>query len=129
MRLLGIDYGLSTVGLSFAAGPLAEPLGQKRYQVQNQLFDYLTKLINRQKIEQIVIGLSEGDMAQKTLKFGNKLKNIVNLPVVYQDETLSSFEAKAKLIQARAPQKKRRLNHQAAATLILQHYLDSRPQA
>lgn len=125
MRLLGIDYGLSTVGLSFAAGPLAEPLGQKHYQVQNKLFDYLTKLIHRQKIDKIIIGLSEGKMAQKTLKFGNKLKNIINLPIIYQDETLSSFEAKAKLIQAHAPQKKRRLNHQAAATLILQYYLDS----
>lgn len=49
--------------------------------------------------------------------------------MVFQDETLSTHEAKAKLIQAGAPQKKRRLNHQAAAALILQTYLDTKVTA
>ena len=49
-----------------------------------------------------------------------------NLQVHYQDETLSTKEAQAKLLQAQKPQKKRRLDHQAAATIILQAYLDEK---
>ena len=129
MNLLGIDFGLSTIGLSLAQGPLAEPLVTKNYQSLNQLLNYLKRLCHQHQINQIIIGLSEGQMAIKTKAFAQQLQLVCQLPVIFQDETLSTHEARQKLIQAQAPLKKRRSqDHTIAATIILQAYLDRQPK-
>ncbi len=124
MRYLGIDFGLKHLGFSHAEGPLAEPLTQKSYQSLPQLLNWLNQLIQDQKINKIIIGLPEGQLAIPVKTFGSQLHSLTQLPVDYQDETLSTQEAQAKLLQAHAPQKKRRQDHMAAATQILQTYLD-----
>jgi len=129
MRYLSIDFGLVNIGLAFAEGPLAEPLGEKKYQHQTQLLDYLNQLCRKQRINTIIVGISENTMAQKTKNFGSRLAAITGLPVKYQDETLTTQTARQKLITAQAPQKKRRQDHKIAATIILQTYLDTLPQA
>ena len=124
MRYLCIDFGLKHLGLAMADGPLAEPFGEKRYSRTEELFNYLNSVIIQQQIDKIVIGLPEGKLAGTVKNFGKKLTELTGREVVFQDETLSTQEAKAKLIAAHAPQKKRRLDHSAAAALILQDYLD-----
>ena len=124
MRYLGIDFGLRHVGLALADGPLAEPLGEKKYTMLSELFNYLKRLGEEQEIDKIIIGLPEGKMAETIRKFGTELAELTGREVIYQDETLSSWEAKSKLLAAGVPQKKRRLDHQAAAALILQNFLD-----
>ena len=124
MKYLGIDFGLKHVGLAVAEGPLAEPLGEKKYSQQEKLFNYLNSIIIKQQIDKIVIGLPEGRLADTVKNFADQLKQLTNLPIFFQDETLSTQEAKLKLIAAHAPQKKRRFDHSAAAALILQDYLD-----
>jgi len=125
MRYLCIDFGLKHLGLAIADGPLAEPLGEKKYSQQEKLFNYLNRVIIQQQIDKIVIGLPEGRLAGTVKQFAEKLTERSGREVVFQDETLSTQEAKAKLIAAHAPQKKRRLDHSAAAALILQDYLDT----
>jgi putative Holliday junction resolvase len=129
MRYLGIDFGLRNIGLSFAEGPLAEPLTQKQYQSLDELLKFLQRLIQDQQINTIIIGFPEGQLASQIKEFGTQLQTATNLPIHYQDETLSTQIAKQKLIQAQAPQKKRRQDHLAAATQILQSYLDDQPKA
>jgi len=129
MRYLGIDFGLRNIGLSFAEGPLAEPLTQKQYQFEHQLLKFLQRLVQEKQINTIIIGLPEGKLTPQVKDFGQKLKSLTNLPIHYQDEAFSTQEAKAKLLQAQAPQKKRQQDHVAAATQILQSYLDDRPKA
>ena len=124
MKYLGIDFGLKHVGLAVAEGPLAEPLGEKKYSQQEKLFNYLNSIIIKQQIDKIVIGLPEGKLAGAVKNFGKKLTELTGREVFFQDETLSTQEAKLKLIAAHAPQKKRRFDHSAAAALILQDYLD-----
>ena len=129
MIYLGIDFGLRNIGLSLAEGPLAAPLTQYSYTDPQKLFPFLRAIIQEQQVRALVIGLPEGHLATKVKDFGHKLKSLTNLPVHYQDETLSTVEAQQKLISAHKPQKKRRLDHQAAATIILQSYLDDQPKA
>ena len=122
MRYLGIDFGLRHVGLAIADGPLAEPLGEK---INNErTLEYLRKLVEDKVIDKIVIGLPEGRLAEIVKKFGAELAKLTDREVFYQDETLTSQEARLKLIEAGAPQKKRRQDHRAAAALILQGFLD-----
>ena len=124
MKYLGIDFGLKHLGLAMAEGPLAEPLGEKKYSRPEGLFNYLNNLIIEQQVDKIVIGLPEGKLAGSVKKFGKKLTELTGREVFFQDETLSTQEAKLKLVAAHAPPKKRRLDHSAAAALILQDYLD-----
>jgi len=125
MRILGIDFGLSNIGLAIAEGPLAEPLGQVKWQSSEKLMGF----ISNQNPDLIVLGLPEGHLASQVETLGDQIKTNLGIAVEYQDETLSTHEAKEKLVAAGKPQKKRRLDHAAAAAVILQAYLDDHYQS
>lgn len=110
--ILGIDYGEKWCGLATSDGSLAQPL--KSVNISN-IFEEVEKL----KPEKIVVGLSEKNMAKKTLVFVNKLKVWVKVPIETIDETLTSIEAEK--IKPKDKQKQ----HAIAAALILQRYLDN----
>lgn len=120
---LGIDYGTERLGLAINHGSLAEPF---KILVNDELmFGHLKNILGEQKIEQIVVGMSENKMAKKTQHFVSQLKKITHSPITFIDETLSSVLVKQKLIEAGVKLSKRRgpIDHYAA-TLILQDWLD-----
>lgn len=125
MRILGIDFGLSTIGLALAEGPLAEPLGQVKWQSAEKLIE----VVSRHNPDLVVLGLPEGRLARQVETLGNQIKTNLGTKIEYQDETLSTHEAKERLLAAGKPQKKRRLDHAAAAAVILQAYLDDHYQS
>ena len=110
--ILGIDYGLKNCWLATSEGNLAEPL--KTVPTKN-IFEEAERL----KPEKIVAGISEKNMAKKTLVFVQKLHQWTKCPVETIDETLTSVEARK--IKVKDKQKQ----HAVAAALILQRYLDS----
>lgn len=119
MRFLGIDFGLKKIGLAISEGFLAEPFGVFKNK------DQLIKICQKQEIKKIIIGISEGKMAKKTRDFGSQLALQTGLPVEYQDETLTSEEAKKLMVKIGKPKEKRQKQGDAiAAALILQSYLD-----
>jgi putative transcription antitermination factor YqgF len=122
MKYLGLDFGQKHLGLAIADGLLAEPYGEKANNAG--AIKYLKNLIVSESIDKIVIGLPEGKLSSEVKKFGGELYNLTGKEVVYHDETLSTQEARQKLIEAGKPQLKRRLDHRAAAALILQDFLD-----
>lgn len=118
-KILGIDFGLKNIGLAIAEGFLAEPLEVVRTEKATK------RICEEHGIEKIVIGISEGEMARKTRGFGERLKRATGLPVEYQDETLTSEEAKKLMVKIGKPKKKRQKQaHPISAALILQSYLD-----
>jgi len=120
MKLLGIDFGEKKIGLAMAEFNLVEPLG-----VVNKL-KVISRICQDQGIEKIIIGLSEGKMAKKTRQFGEQLASLTGLPIQYQDETLTSEEAKRIMVKIGKPKKKRQRQIDAiAAALILQSYLEN----
>lgn len=108
--ILGIDYGDKWCGLAVSEGSLASPL--KSVALEN-IFDEIAKL----QPEKVVVGVSEGRMAQRTLKFVERLKE--KFPVETVDETLTSLEAE------KIRSKDKLKQHSIAAALILQRYLDN----
>jgi putative Holliday junction resolvase len=125
MKLLGIDFGSKKIGLSSATTILAEVYGVIRFETIGEAIRKIRKTVEKEDIEKIVIGISEGKMAKETKKFGKKLEKEIGLPVVFQDETLSTKEAQALSIEAGIRRKKRRkLEDAYSATIILQKYLD-----
>jgi putative Holliday junction resolvase len=125
MRILGIDFGLKKIGFSLATTDLAEPLNVIRFEDEKEVLIKIVSLVNQEKIEKIVVGLSEGDTAIKTRAFVNSLQPLVNIPIELTDETLSTQTAQDLAIEAGIGRDKRkRLEDAFAATVMLQSYLD-----
>lgn len=72
--------------------------------------------VEAMKPEKIVVGISEGAMAKKTLVFAEKLRDWTRAPVETIDETLTSW-------QAGKIKKKKVDQHAVAAALILNRFL------
>ncbi len=136
MRLLGIDYGRSRIGLSLSdpTGSLAQPLTVLKN--RPGVMEEIKELTRSYQVEKIVIGLplhmngEEGKMAEETRTFAFKLHEITGLPVETIDERLTSWEAHTIMKEAGLNRKKRsRLADKVAATLILQRYLEREKNA
>lgn len=124
MKILGVDYGQRKVGLALSVGRLAYPFDVLRFKDEKELMAKLQAVIKEEGIEKIVIGVSEGQMAEETRKFGKKLETVVKLPVEFFDETLTTKEAQDLAIEAGIKRKKRKALEDAyAACVILDNYL------
>lgn len=119
MKILGIDYGRKKIGLAVSDGKLAEPLKVIRYKDIKKLIEQIKNVIKRENIGQVIVGVSEGDMAEESKNFAKMLD------AKTYDETLTSIDANTLSIQGGVKRKKRREMEDAyAATIMLQNYLD-----
>lgn len=123
MKVLGIDFGIAKIGLAMADDGLAQPIGViKNYQ---KTLTKIAQIVEQKKIEKIIIGVSEGKIGEKAKEYGRKLEEITGVKVSFQDETLTTREAVAKMIEAGKKKKYRQEKEDAfAAAIILQAYLD-----
>lgn len=101
MNILAVDYGTKNIGLAWRQKELGVvlPFGQlKDYKIE-RLKDYLTKLIKREKIDKIVVGLpvgldgKENKNTKKVREFVGELKNEIDIPVDFVDERFTSAQA------------------------------------
>lgn len=135
MIILGIDYGDRRIGLakSDPTGTLVTGLDTFVWKNDMDLpIAHITDLTKSLKIERIVIGLplnmdgTRGKRAEITKAFAGKLKEAVNLDIIFWDERLSSVEAKETLrLQGNKNWKDKGAVDRVAACYILQSYLDS----
>ena len=121
MKFLGVDYGRSKVGLAVAESKFAQPLKVVRYTDIKLLVSQIQKIIEQEKIEKVVVGVSEGEIAKESKEFA-KLIGAETF-----DETLSTHDAQELSKQAGIKRKKRKNMEDAfAATVMLQNYLDQK---
>jgi len=93
---------------------------------------YFCEYAKKEDADTFVLGLpknmdgTEGPRAEVTREFGDMLAKASGLPVVYQDERLTTVSAERMLIEADVRREKRKqVIDKVAATIILQSYLDS----
>jgi putative Holliday junction resolvase len=123
MKLLGIDFGLKKVGLALAEDKLPQPF--RVIKNDRSLPQKINRICQDSQAEKIIIGLSEGKIASRIRGFAKKVGKITGLPVEFQDESLTSKEAVAKMVESGKKKKDRREKEDAfAAAIILQDYLD-----
>ena len=134
-RILGIDYGIRRIGLALSdpLNIIARPLSFLDRKEVTDIYSSLKAIIEKNNVSQLVIGLplnmKGGDSAQTKLtrEFAAQLKQNVDIPVMFQDERLSSVTAEKSLIQQeRSPSKNKGMVDQTAAAVFLQEYLDSK---
>lgn len=135
MRYLGLDLGTKTLGvaLSDITQTIATSYATLRYTDENILLEELSKIIEEFEIKKIVLGFPKnmnntiGPKALSTIEFKEKLENKFKLPVILQDERLTTVEATNYMLEADISRKKRKQKIDSlAATIILQTYLDRR---
>ena len=131
MRILGIDYGRRKIGLAIADGPLAEPWKVFRYEDVDEVIKKVIQVIKVERIERVVVGISEGEMGRESKKFSLSLSQSLpaqaglKIPVETFDETLSTQDAQELSRAAGIKRKKRKeLEDAYAAAVMLQSYLE-----
>ena len=125
---LGIDLGKKTTGLAISAGQLASPYATIIHKNIAEAISSMIQIIELEGIDTVVIGFVEGKIKSFFENFAKKLKKQKpDIKIVMWDETLTSRQATQSMIKLGIAKSKRRLKeHEVAAALILQSYLDSR---
>ena len=133
LRLLCLDVGDRRIGLAISdpTGVVATPLGfVERTRLQEDIARILDYALERQA-EGIVVGIplslnsKPGPQAAKVEAFLKALRRRTDLPIHTVDERFSTAEAERLLRQAgRRPSRHKGEVDAAAATVILQEYLD-----
>jgi putative holliday junction resolvase len=133
--LLGIDLGSTTIGMAIsdATRIIASPLETlKRGKFRDDSAKMIT-LISERDIGGIVLGLpnsldgSEGPRCQSTRDFAANLLGVIDLPIAYWDERLSTAAVERVLIKEADMTRRRRAQviDKMAAAYILQGALDA----
>ena len=143
VRVLGIDYGARRIGLALsdATATLASPwrLLQRppsEAETLRIMTNEITTLVSDDDgLEAVVVGWPrrlDGSPTHQTAiveAFARALEARIALPVILQDERLSSREAESRLAVRETDWRKRKAKlDAAAAAIILQDYLDGRPR-
>ena len=133
MKYLGLDLGTKTLGVSISdkTGVIASFYDSFRYSSEDELLDRIKSIVLKEEISKIVLGLpknmngSLGFRAQDTISFKERLESYVSIPVLLQDERLTTRVATDVLINADLSRKKRKeVIDGVSAVVILQSYLD-----
>jgi len=143
MRALGVDYGGKRIGLALsdATGLLARAWKTvERTGNPSQVAAWLAAEVQTLSTEDdglavVVVGFPRRLNGEPTDQTANvqavaeRLRMLVPIPVVLQDERLSSHEANELLaVREKDWRKRKALLDAAAAAVILQDYLDSRSE-
>jgi putative Holliday junction resolvase len=132
-RLLGVDLGTKTIGLALSdvERRIATPLETLKRTKFTPDADAIRRVVHRFGVGGLVVGLplnmdgTEGPRSQATRAFVRNLKPLVQIPVAFWDERLSTMAVTRTLIDADASRARRgALVDKMAAAYILQGALD-----
>lgn len=131
-RYLAIDYGSKRIGLA-----LTDPLKIASFPFEvilndDKFFIKLAEIIKEKNVSRLVLGYpikmdgTKGPAVEKVDLFYNMLKeHFGDLPIILQDERLTTAEAEKRLIEADYKRSQRRaVIDRNAAALILEKYLN-----
>jgi putative Holliday junction resolvase len=128
-KLMGIDVGSKRIGLSICDDTRKICLPSDTFIRQGNKKDFpaLKEIVEKKKVKGVVIGLplsfddSENSATKFVRKFTENFSKITDIPFVYQDERLSSFEAE-NLISGKGDVKK--VVDKVASSYILEDFLN-----
>jgi putative Holliday junction resolvase len=126
MRYLAIDYGSKRTGLAICdqSETFVSPFAV--IDEQKELLSKIIEIIKSENVQAVVMGLplnmndSVGQQAKLALVFAEELKKHIDVPIHFQDERLSTFDAEEKIAPAELSRKKKkkRLDAIAAASIL-----------
>ena len=132
-RLLALDVGDKTIGLALSDGQrtIASPLLTIERTKFSKDMEILEKIIAEHAVGGLVIGYpinmdgSLGPRAQSTRSFTSNLEKRITLPMILQDERLSTMAVERTMLDADLSRARRaELVDKLAASYMLQGFLD-----
>ena len=127
-NVLALDVGERRVGVAIGntLARLASP--KTTLNRDDTIWQKLKELVNQEQISVLVIGLprnltgEETQQTHLTKDFAQELQKHIDLPMQFQDESLTSKQAEAELIKRRKAYNKADIDA-LAATIILEDFL------
>jgi len=126
MKQASIDVGLKRIGVAICLdGSIVLPQDAILRKNRNQAARDINAFLKEWEIEHLIVGLPKGGSSEEEME--RRIKHFVSLleleiPVAYQDEQGSSFEAKELTMGDFKHKKDGRLDS-VAAKIILERYL------
>jgi putative Holliday junction resolvase len=127
-KYLGIDWGSSKIGLALADGETKIALSYRKLENNRKtILDEIKEIIIKDGINVVVIGVPMYLNQEKAVamgeRFGQEIKNMLDVKVVYQNEMFSTKIAEQNL-KEKGMKKIKRFDDAESARVILQSYLD-----
>ena len=136
MRILAVDHGEKWIGLALSdpTATIASPLTVIKHVSRLMDAAQVANLASENETGLIIIGQSfdeEGNpnlAGRRAAKFAEALKEQTNLPIELVDESFSTQDARATVIEMGFSRKKRAGHHDSlAAVMILRSYIETHP--
>ena len=136
MKIMGLDYGAKTVGVALSDALLMtaqpkETIYRDRESKIRRTLSRIEELIAENDVRLIVLGLplnmndSEGERAAAVREFMDRLERRTGLPVVLQDERLTTVESDEIMKKLGLVPGDKKYVDQIAANIILQEYMEN----
>jgi len=105
MTVIGFDFGTKSIGVAVGQSITATASSLNALKAREGIPDWqlIEQLIKEWQPTQLVVGLplnmdgTEQPLTQRAKKFGNRLHGRFGLPVIFQDERLTSTAAREQL--------------------------------
>lgn len=125
--ILGIDLGQRKTGIAISSGHFASPYTTITHGSLKQAVEKIASICQKETISKVIVGYVEGKTKSQFENFAKDLKNkLPDLEVILWDETMTTRQARSTMIKLQIPKTKRKQKeHEVAAALILQSYLDN----
>jgi putative Holliday junction resolvase len=132
-RVLGLDVGDRRIGIAISDPLHITAAGLETLTRQNVEADVerVADIARRHNVKEIIIGMplnmdgTQGDQAHKVMAFGKKLARATGIPIIYEDERLTTISAIRTLtVQGVKTGHRKELVDMQAAAIILQKHLD-----
>lgn len=129
-KYLGLDVGERRVGVAVGDGQLRTAWPHSTLIVDAKLADNLKSLLQELQPTDIVVGRPRNQRGEPTEQtqlvedFVRRVLSPINLPLHWQDESVTSVVAEQRLRELGKPYKKEDIDAQAAA-IILQDFLEA----
>jgi putative transcription antitermination factor YqgF len=138
MRILGIDYGSSNIGLALGIAHTVQPLkiiqNIPNHKVEDDAIKEIVKIVDMEGIDMIVIGMpyrdgKEAGHSKAIRTFATHLRSEIydSVKIQFVDESSTSKESLDIAIDAGLSQKSRKADHAIAAGLIIKRWWEENP--
>ena len=132
MRYLGLDIGDRWIGvaLSDPSAKLASPLTILKRSDDIADMEAIVSIIKKHDVGLVIVGLprmlngSLGIQSQKVEVFTRQLQDMLDVPVEFRDERLTTVSARRLMRTSGIKKSKRKRDDAMAAAIILQAFLD-----
>ncbi|MFC1608831.1 Holliday junction resolvase RuvX [Patescibacteria group bacterium] len=127
-NFLGIDWGISMIGLSLADEETRIAFAYDTLKNDNNFFSKLSAIIKEELVGVIVLGVpvtESHNISFNAKEVGARMEKELGVKVFYQDEMFTTKIAEKNLIN-RDLKKIKRFDNQESARIILQDWLDKK---